>query len=423
MRQSKLFAKTKKEFPKDEEGKSAKLLIRAGFIEKLMPGVYSFLPLGLRVLQNIENIIRDEMNNVGGQEILMPVLQPKENWQQTGRWQTFNALYKLKSREGKELALGPTHEEVVVPLAKKFINSYKDLPIYLYQIQTKFRDEPRPRSGLLRGKEFLMKDFYSFHESKTDLEKFYEKMKGIYLKTFNRMGLKPIIVEASGGTFSKYSHEFQVLSSNGEDEIVYCDCGFAQNKEICGLKENDKCPKCKRRSLIKIARAIEVGNIFRLGTKYSEPFNLKFLPCRQAGKTKKGDEKLVEMGCYGIGLGRSMAAIVEISSDEKGIIWPESVAPFKVHLLELGNQKKKAEEIYQALQKAKIDVLFDDRQEVSAGKKFADSDLLGVPYRIVVSEKTIKAKKFELKRRGEKKIKLVTQKELLKIITKYLWLF
>jgi len=408
MLQSQLFTKTKKEFPKDEEGKNAKLLIRAGFIEKLMPGVYSFLPLGLKVLQNIENIIREEMNNVGGQEILMPVLQPKENWQQTGRWQTFNALYKLKSREGKELALGPTHEEVVVPLAKKFINSYKDLPIYLYQIQTKFRDEPRPRSGLLRGKEFLMKDFYSFHESTKDLENFYEKMKKVYLETFKRLGLETKIVEASGGSFSKYSHEFQVLSSNGEDEIIYCDCGFAQNKEICGLRKNDKCPKCKRRT-IKIARAIEVGNIFKLGTKYSEPFNLKF-------KTKKGDEKLVEMGCYGIGLSRTMAAIIETSSDEKGIIWPESVAPFKVHLLELGDQKKQAEEIYRTLQKAKIDVLFDDRQEVSAGEKFADSDLLGIPYRIVVSEKTIKAKKFELKRRSEKKVKLVTQKELLKTI-------
>ena len=408
MRQSKLFAKTKKEFPKDEEGKSAKLLIRAGFIEKLMPGVYSFLPLGLRVLQNIENIIRDEMNNVGGQEILMPVLQPKENWQQTGRWQTFNALYKLKSREGKELALGPTHEEVVVPLAKKFINSYKDLPIYLYQIQTKFRDEPRPRSGLLRGKEFLMKDFYSFHESTKDLENFYEKMKKVYLETFKRLGLETKIVEASGGSFSKYSHEFQVLSSNGEDEIIYCDCGFAQNKEICGLRKNDKCPKCKRRA-IKIARAIEVGNIFKLGTKYSEPFNLKF-------KTKKGDEKLVEMGCYGIGLSRTMAAIIETSSDEKGIIWPESVAPFKVHLLELGDQKKQAEEIYRTLQKAKIDVLFDDRQKVSAGEKFADSDLLGVPYRIVVSEKTIKAKKFELKERKIDRIKLISEKELLKTI-------
>jgi len=413
MRQSQLFTKTKKEFPKDEEGKSARFLIRAGFIEKLMPGVYSFLPLGLKVLQNIENIVREEMNNAGGQEILMPALQPKENWQQTGRWQTFDALYKLKSREGKELTLGPTHEEIVVPLAKKFINSYKDLPVYLYQIQTKFRDELRPRSGLLRGREFLMKDFYSFHESKADLEKFYEKMKKVYLKTFNRLGLKSIVVEASGGTFSKYSHEFQVLNPNGEDEIIYCNCGFAQNREICNLKENDKCPKCKKKT-IKISRAIEVGNIFQLRTKYSEPFNLKF-------KTKKGNEILVEMGCYGIGLTRSMAAIVETSSDEKGIIWPESVAPFKVHLLALGNQKKEAEKLYQILkksgQKAKIEVLFDDRQ-ISAGEKFADADLIGIPYRVVVSDRTVKNKKFELKKRNEEKVKLVTQKELLKIILK-----
>ena len=409
MRQSQLFTKTKKEFPKDEEAKNAKFLIRAGFIEKLMAGVYSFLPLGIKVLQNIEKIIREEMNNIGGQELLMPVLHPKENWEKTSRWQTFNALYKVKTRDGKEIALGPTHEEIITPLAKKFISSYKDLPVYLYQIQTKFRDEPRSKSGLLRGKEFLMKDLYSFHASRSDMEKFYEKMKKVYLRTFNRLGLKTKIVEASGGTFSQYSHEFQVLHTSGEDEIVYCDCGFARNREICDLKEEDNCPKCTRKK-VKISKAIEVGNIFKLGTKYSAPFDLKF-------KTKNGDEKLIEMGCYGIGLGRSMAAIVEMSSDEKGIIWPENVAPFNVHLIEIGSQKKEAEKLYQTLQKTNIAVLFDDRKDVSVGEKFADADLIGIPYRAVISDKTVKEKKVELKERKTSKVRLVKEKKLLKIIS------
>jgi len=408
MRQSELSTKTKKEYPKDEEAKNAKLLIRASFVEKLMAGVYSFLPLGLKVLDKIENIIREEINAIGGQEILMPVLQPKELWEKTGRWKTFNALYKLKNHEGKELALGPTHEEIIVPLAKKFISSYKDLPIYLYQIQTKFRDEPRSKSGLLRGKEFIMKDFYSFHESKNDLENFYEKAKKSYLKIFSRFGLKSMVVEASGGTFSKYSHEFQILSPSGEDTVVYCNCGFSQNKEICKLKKGDKCPKCKDKK-VKISKAIEIGNIFKLGTKYSEPFNLKF-------RNKNGEEKLVEMGCYGLGVTRVMAAIVETSSDKNGIIWPASVAPFKIHLIELGGQKEEAEKIYLSLRKAGIEVLFDDRENVSPGEKFADSDLIGIPFRAVVSKKTVKAEKIELKKRAEIKTNLVKQKELLKII-------
>lgn len=408
MRQSQLFTKTKKEFPKDEEASNAKLLIRAGFIEKLMAGVYSFLPLGIKVIQNIEKIIREEMNNVGGQELLMPALHPKENWEKTGRWQAFDALYKVKTRDGKEIALGPTHEEIITPLAKKFINSYKDLPAYLYQIQTKFRDEPRSKSGLLRGKEFIMKDLYSFHASQSDMEKFYEKMKKVYLKTFNRLGLEPKIVEASGGTFSQYSHEFQVFHPSGEDEIIYCDCGFARNKEVCDLQEGNSCPQCKIKK-VKISKAIEVGNIFKLGTKYSAPFGLKF-------KTKDGDEELIEMGCYGIGLGRSMGAIVETSSDEKGIIWPESIAPFKVHLIAVGNKKKETEKLYQTLQKRNIAVFFDDREDVNAGEKFADADLIGIPYRVVISDKTVKEKKVELKERKALKAKLVKEKELLRIV-------
>ncbi|MFA5386388.1 MAG: aminoacyl--tRNA ligase-related protein [Candidatus Paceibacterota bacterium] len=407
MRQSKLFTKTKKEFPRDEEAKNAKLLIRAGFIDKLMAGVYSFLPLGLRVIQKIENIIREEMNNADGQEVLMPVLHPKENWEKTGRWGSFDALYKLKSRFDKEFALGPTHEEIIVPLAKQFINSYKNLPSYLYQIQTKLRDEERPKSGLLRGREFLMKDFYSFHESEKDLDTFYNKMIEVYQKTFKKLGLDTLVVEASGGSFSKYSHEFQALNENGEDKIIHCDCGFAQNKEICSLKEGDKCPKCSGK--VKVDNGIEVGNIFRLGTKFSEAFDLKF-------KGKDGKEKMVEMGCYGMGISRIMAAIAEVSSDDKGLVWPENVSPFKIHLMALGSQKKEAEKIYQSLQKENIAVLFDDRDDISVGEKFADADLIGIPYRIVISDKTVKEKKVELKKRKEEKARLVTQRQLLKLI-------
>ena len=279
MRQSILFTKTKREPPKDEEAINAKLLIRAGFVDKVMAGVYSFLPLGFRVLKKIENIIREEMNAAGGQEIIMPVLHPKEVWEKTGRWSGFDALYKVKGKDGREMALGPTHEEIIVPLAKKFINSYKDLPAYLYQIQIKFRDETRVKSGLLRGREFLMKDLYSFHSSQEDLDNYYEKMKKVYQRVFKRCGLNTIITEASGGTFSKYSHEFQVLSEAGEDTIYWCEkCGWAQNREIFG--GGSKCPKCGAK--LKIGRAIEVGNIFKLGTKYSEPFDLKFKKMHKA---------------------------------------------------------------------------------------------------------------------------------------------
>ncbi|MEK7194041.1 MAG: aminoacyl--tRNA ligase-related protein [Patescibacteria group bacterium] len=407
MRQSILFTKTKREPPKDEEAINAKLLIRAGFVDKVMAGVYSFLPLGFRVLKKIENIIREEMNAAGGQEIIMPVLHPKEVWEKTGRWSGFDALYKVKGKDGREMALGPTHEEIIVPLAKKFINSYKDLPAYLYQIQIKFRDETRVKSGLLRGREFLMKDLYSFHSSQEDLDNYYEKMKKVYQRVFKRCGLNTIITEASGGTFSKYSHEFQVLSEAGEDTIYWCEkCGWAQNREIFG--GGSKCPKCGAK--LKIGRAIEVGNIFKLGAKYSEPFDLKF-------KTKDGKEQIVIMGCYGVGLGRILGAVVEVSHDDNGIIWPENVSPFNVHLLAVSDKRKAtSDKIYQSLQKTKIEVLYDDRNDVSAGEKFADADLIGVPWRAVISEKT--GDKIEVKKRDEKKTKLISGNGLLKLFQK-----
>lgn len=407
MLQSKLFYKTTKNISEEEKSVNAQLLVRAGFVDKLMAGVYTFLPLGLRVLNKIKNIIREEMNAVGGQEILMPALTPKENWTTTGRWDTIDVLFKLEGSGGKEYALGSTHEEIVTPLVKKILNSYKDLPVAVYQIQDKFRDEPRAKSGLLRGREFSMKDLYSFHADEADLDSYYEKVKEAYLKIFQRSGLEALLVEASGGTFSKYSHEFQVLTESGEDIIFYCEkCHYAQNKEIAEYKAGDKCPKCGGKMLE--GKAIEVGNIFKLKTKFSEAFGLNFLD-------KEGKKKLAVMGCYGIGPSRVMGAVAEISHDEKGIIWPKEVAPFDAHLVALfgkdeKNNKKIKEEaglLYDSLQKAGFEVLYDDREDVSAGVKFGESDLFGIPVRLVISEKTLDKDSIEVKKRAENKIELV----------------
>ena len=411
MRQSELFTKTKREAPKDEEAINAQLLIRAGFVDKLMAGVYTFLPLGFKVLKKIENIIREEMNNAGGQEILMPSLQPKSNWSQTGRIETYDSLFKFLSFYSKtDYILGPTHEEIISTLLGKFIFSYKDLPKYIFQIQNKFRDEKRAKPGLLRGREFFMKDLYSFHQNETDLDEYYEKIKKSYWQIFKKVGLEKLtyLTFASGGTFSKYSHEFQTLAPAGEDIIYICDkCKIAVNKEI--IAEQNSCPQCGNKNL-REDKAIETGNIFKLKMKYSTPFNLKY-------KDKKGNEKDVIMGCYGIGLNRLMGTIVEIFHDEKGIIWPKNVAPFKIHLLNLSQkseQKSQSDKIYNNLQKSGVEVLYDDRKEVTIGEKFNDADLIGIPYRLVISEKN--GDKIEIKKRDSKKIKLVEEKELIGVV-------
>ncbi len=412
MLQSRLFTKTKRETSKDEEAINAQLLIRAGFIDKLMAGVYSFLPLGLKTLKKIEEIIRKEMIKIGGQEILMPALQPKSNWKITNRWETYDSLFKFTSFYSKnEYALGPTHEEIISPLAKKFVFSHKDLPLYIFQIQNKFRDEKRTKSGLLRSREFLMKDLYSFHRDEQDLDYYYEKVKAAYFRIFNQVGIGRLtyLTFASGGSFSKYSHEFQTITPAGEDKIYLCGkCKVAVNQEI--IDEQKVCPQCGGEKL-KIEKAIETANIFKLKTRFSEPFNLKY-------KDEKGKESDVMMGCYGLGPSRLMGAIVEIHHDEKGIIWPESIAPFKVHLLNLtnlsGKRQTTSDKIYNSLQKNNIEVLYDDRQDVSAGEKFADADLIGIPYRAVISEKT--CGKIELKKRNEKKTRLIGEKELLKFL-------
>ncbi len=404
MLQSKLFTKPRKEAPADEVSKNAELLIRAGFVDKLQAGVYTYLPLGLRVLKKIENIIREEMNKADGVEILMPSLHPKENWETTGRWETMDDLYKVSDSSGRENALGPTHEEVVVPLVKKFVSSYRDLPVYLYQIQNKFRMELRAKSGILRGREFIMKDLYSFHKDEEDLKKYYEVMKTSYENIFKRAGIgeNTYFTFASGGSFSKYSHEFQTIAVAGEDTIHICDnCRIAVNEEI--IADQSTCPKCGESDLRK-EKAIEVGNIFELKTKYSKPFNLVY-------KGEDGSDKDVIMGCYGIGLGRLMGTVVEVTSDEKGMVWPEEIAPFKVHLLELASSdaevSKKAKEVYEMLNSAGIETLHDDRGDKTAGEKFADADLIGIPYRVLVSEKSLKAGGVEVKKRTEKDSSIV----------------
>lgn len=395
--QSKLLPSTRKEAPKDEVSLNARLLIRAGFIDKLMAGVYTILPLGLRVINKIENIIRNEMESAGGQELLMPALQPKENWQKTGRWETLDSLFRFTSHYSKiDFALGPTHEEIISPLVKKFNLSYKDLPVFLFQFQTKFRDEKRAKSGILRSREFLMKDLYSFHADEKNADDYYERMKEHYENIFNRCGIgeKTYLTFALGGSFSKYSHEYQTVTDAGEDIIYVCDkCRVAINKEIA--KEKPICPQCGNKDL-KENKSIEVGNIFSLKTKFSEPFDLKFTD-------KNGQEKFILIGCYGIGLGRLMGAIVETSNDKNGIIWPEAVAPYKAHLIDLGNKGSEpsllAVNLYGKMIKAGIEVLFDDRNNLRAGEKFADADLLGIPYRVIVSEKTTKRDSAEIKKR------------------------
>ncbi len=402
MRLSKLFSKTTKQIPAEEVSKNAQLLTRAGYVEKVAAGIYNFLPLGVRVISKISQIVREEMDAIGGQEILMPALQPKENWEKTGRWNGFDVLFKVSHNQSKptpddvgDFALGPTHEEIVVPLAQKFIASYADLPKYVYQIQTKFRDEPRSKSGLLRGREFLMKDLYSFHASEEDLDSYYDKAREAYKKVFKRLGLEAIETEAAGGTFAKYSHEYQVICESGEDEIIYCPGGdFSQNTEIATVAEGKQCDL--GHGPLKKVKTIEVGNIFKLKTKYSEPFGLKFTD-------RDGKQQLVMMGCYGIGISRLMGTMAEVFNDERGIIWPAAVSPFDVHLVSLDEQ---GEKVYEELVKAGVDVLWDDREDVSAGEKFADADLIGIPVRLVVSKKTGEGK-VEWKARGGDEVEII----------------
>ncbi|MEI6040479.1 MAG: aminoacyl--tRNA ligase-related protein [Candidatus Berkelbacteria bacterium] len=384
MLQSQLFFKTLKETPADADSINASYFVRACFVQKQMAGVYSLLPLGLRVYKKIEQVIREEMDKIGGQEILMNVLQPKELWDETGRSESaIDILYKFKDARDKELLLAPTHEEQVIDIFRNHVKSYKNLPLALYQIQTKFRNEPRAKSGLLRGREFIMKDMYSFHVTEADFENFYEKAKNAYLEIFKRLEVPVKYVRASGGIFSEFSHEFQALTEIGEDTIYYCDdCDFAENKEIAKVKEGDKCPNCG--GVVKVSAGVEIGNIFPLSTKYTKAMNTKITD-------QDGKDVDVIMGCYGIGLTRLMATIVEMkySVNENKMFWPVEAAPFDVHLISL-NQNTEAEKVYKKLTEKGLSVLFDDR-DGSAGEKFAEADLIGVVKRVIVSTKSLAA--------------------------------
>jgi len=414
MKQSLLFTKTQRESPSDEVSLNAELLIKAGYVYKEMSGVYSFLPLGLRVLKKIEGIIREEMNRIGGTEMKTSIFQSKDVWDKTGRWDdsVVDIWFKTKLKNGGDLGLSFTNEEAYANILKQHINSYKDLPAYPYDFKEIFRNEARSKSGILRGREFFWKALYSFSKDEEEHNIFYEKAKEAYKNIFKRVGIGHLtyLTFASGGTFSKYSHEFQTLTGAGEDTI-YLDenRGLAINKEIyddeelkfLGLKKEDLIEK----------KSIEVGNIFSLGTKFTEPFNLTY-------KDKDGREKLVIMGSYGIGLGRLMGTVVEVLSDDKGIIWPESIAPFKIHLLSLGKDEKvlqEAENLYKELTQKGIEVLYDDREDVSAGEKFADSDLMGIPFRVIISNRTVTEGGYELKKRTEEKERIVKREELFKL--------
>jgi len=404
MKLSQLFTKTEKLPPAEEVSANAQLLERGGFIYKNNSGIYTFLPLGWRVLQNINQIIREEMDAIGGQEMQMPSLINKRYWEASGRWEV-DVMYKLQDANKHEYGLGWTHEEVTAEIAKRYLQSYKDMPFSLYQIQTKFRNEARAKSGILRGREFLMKDLYSFHPDEASLNEFYWQVAEAYHKIFKRCGLEAIITEASGGDFTKeYTHEFQVLSEAGEDEILYCEkCRYSQNASISQMAKGGKCPKCEGK--INSGKAIEVGNIFRLGTRFSKAFNLNYTD-------EQGAEHPVVMGSYGIGPSRLVGTIVEVFHDDKGIIWPASVAPFQVYLISLDGTRVESDKIYKKLLSKKISVLYDDSEERSAGAKFADADLLGIPVRIVVSTKTLKEDSVEIKRRGADGFELVKIKEL-----------
>ncbi|MDP2930496.1 MAG: aminoacyl--tRNA ligase-related protein [bacterium] len=405
MKQSQLFPKTKKEAPKDAVAVNHKLLVRAGFMDQLMAGSWTLLPLGWRVISKINQIIREEMNATGAQELLMPLMHPKEIWNETGRWDSAaEVMYKLKDTREKEFALSFTHEEIVLDLVRKHLQSYSDLPVKVYHFSTKFRNESRATSGILRGREFLMKDLYSVHATEEDFKKYYEEVSDAYLKIFKRLGFKIIITEAAGGVFTKnLTREYQVIAPVGEDTIYVCNkCDAGFNKEIFKGEAGDKCPKCGQGTVNELS-SIEVGNIFPFGTYYSEKMGIYFTD-------KTGSKKPVWFGSYGIGTTRVLGALVEVFHDDKGIIWPEAVAPFKVHLIQIENNpkvKKASEKLYNDLAEQGVEVLYDDREGKTAGEKFADADLIGIPLRVVVSERTLAENNIELKRRNENETSLI----------------
>lgn len=418
MKMTQLFTKTSKTVPADESARNAQLLIQAGYIHKEMAGVYAFLPLGKRVLDNIANIVREEMDAIGGQEVQMTVLQPKDIFEQTDRWddEKVDNWFKTSLKNGTELGMGLTHEEPIVDSLKPFISSYKDLPVSAYQIQNKFRNELRAKSGLLRGREFVMKDMYSFARNEEEHLKIYEEVAAAYARVYDRLGIGDITYRtfADGGIFTKkFSDEFQTLSPIGEDTIyVHEGKKIAFNEEIMSDETLAKMG-VKREELVE-KKGVEVGNIFPLESKYSDALGLYY-------SDEDGNDQSVIMGCYGIGVSRLMGMLAEHFSDDKGLVWPANVAPFKVIISQLGDTEevqKAAYDMYQKLTDAGVAVLYDNRTDVRPGEKFADADLLGIPYRVVVSAKTVAANKYEVKKRESDQSELLNLDDVIKLTSR-----
>jgi prolyl-tRNA synthetase len=411
MRQTHLFTKTQKEAPADEVAKNAQLLIRAGYVYKNMAGAYTFLPLGLQVIERINQIIREEMNGIGGQELHMPSLQEPRLWEQSDRWDDakVDVWFKSELKAGGVVGLAWTHEEVLTNLMRQYIHSYRDLPSFPYQIQTKFRNEMRAKSGIMRTREFWMKDLYSFCATEEQHNAFYEACAQAYERIFNRLGIgdKTYRTFASGGAFTKFSHEFQTLAEAGEDVVYVHEAkGIAVNEEV--LEEADLSELGVTKDELEKRKSIEVGNIFSLGTKFSEALGLYF-------KDETGVDQPVIMGSYGIGPARAMGTIVDLLSDEKGIVWPEQVAPYRVHLVGLNLDDAEVRDyvdgLYASLRSAGVTVLYDDR-DARPGEKFADSDLLGMPYRVVVSKKTKESGQIEVVTRATGDVRFLSEAEL-----------
>ena len=426
MRYTKSGITTTKNTPKDAEIISHKLMIRSGMIKKLASGLYTWMPLGLKVLKKIENIIREEMNRADALEILMPAVQPSELWKESGRWDKYGPeLLRITDRHDRDFCFGPTHEEIITDIARKDIKSYKQLPIIYYQIQTKFRDEIRPRFGVMRAREFLMKDAYSFHENEECLNKTYKIMFEAYKNCFNKIGFEYKVVNADNGQIGgSESHEFHVIADNGEDELIFSDSSdYAINAELFTRppKEGDACPDGSGK--VKIKRGIEVGHIFKLGKNYSEAMNASI-------SNKENKNIKMTMGCYGIGVSRIAAAAIEQSNDEKGIIWPKSIAPYLITIISIGYTKNDivknyTDSLYEELENNNIEVLLDDR-DISPGNMFSDSELIGIPYSVIIGKQFIENNNFELKDRKFDKTSTINEnnntekptKEALKSILK-----
>jgi prolyl-tRNA synthetase len=417
VRRSQLFTKTRKQLPADETARNAQLLIQAGFIHKEMAGVYVFMPLGLRVLENIKSVVREEMDSLGGQEVQMTVLQPKEIWEKTDRWDDAKVdnWFKTKLSSGTELGVGLTHEEPIVDMLSDYVDSYKDLPVLVYQIQSKFRNELRAKSGLLRGREFVMKDMYSFARTQAEHDELYEKVAAAYHRIYQRLGIGDITYRtyADGGIFtSRFSDEYQMLSSIGEDTIyVDEEIRLAVNKEVIDDERLARTDVDK--SKLQERQAIEVGNIFPLESKYTDALGVYYVD-------ENGKKQSIIAGCYGIGVSRLVGALAEHFADDKGLVWPENIAPFRVYIASIGSSTSVVEEssrLYEVLVSNNVSVLYDDR-DVRPGEKFADADLMGIPYRIVVSERTMESGKHEVKKRQAADSEMFTFDEIIKLLAK-----